>query len=441
MALPPDSRLRRDLRSMTGDAIAFSLMVGVGESFFAAFVLATGHGEVASGLVTTLPVLMGALLQLVTPTAVRRLRSFRRWVVACAIAQAASFTPLVSGALSGEIGLGWIFAAAAAYWGFGMGTGPAWNTWATTLVPRPLRARYFAQRGRWSHVALLTGVMLGGILLHRHKPAPPALFAVLFVLAALARLVSAGFLARQSEPERPDREMQRLRLRPIAARLRGTPQAHLLGHILAMHLSVNVAAPFFTPYMLGPLDLSYGVFAGFTAAAFLARIFALPALGRLGHKVGPTRVMWLGAVGVVPLPALWLVSDSLPYLLTLQLVSGTVWAAFELAVLLSFFESLETRERTSVLTLFNLASAIAVVGGSLLGGALFSVFEGSRASYVAVFVVSSLARAVSLLLLRGVPSAWVPEVPVALRPLAMRPSAGVVARPVVASVPDKPGTP
>jgi MFS family permease len=188
--------------------------------------------------------------------------------------------------------------------------------------------------------------------------------------------------------------------------------------------------------MLGPLDLSYGVFASFTAAAFLARIFALPALGRLGHRVGPTRVMWLGAVGVVPLPALWLISDSVPYLLTLQLVSGTVWAAFELAVLLSFFESLEARERTSVLTLFNLASALAVVAGSLLGGALFSAFEG-RASYVAVFAASSAARALSLALLRGVPSSWVPEVRVALRPLAVRPSAGVVARPVVASVPDK----
>ena len=38
-----------------GDAAAFSVMIGVGETYFAAFALALGTGETIAGLVATLP--------------------------------------------------------------------------------------------------------------------------------------------------------------------------------------------------------------------------------------------------------------------------------------------------------------------------------------------------------------------------------------------------
>ena len=64
-------------------------MVGLGETYIPAFVLAAGLGEVAAGLIATLPPLAGAVFQLVTPLAVRHLHSYRRWVVACAALQGA----------------------------------------------------------------------------------------------------------------------------------------------------------------------------------------------------------------------------------------------------------------------------------------------------------------------------------------------------------------
>ena len=54
----------------------------------------------------------------------------------------------------------------------------------------------------------------------------------------------------------------------------------------------------------------------------------------------------MGAIGIVPLPALWLVSDALPYLIAIQVVAGVAWAALEYATQLSFFESLDERDRT-----------------------------------------------------------------------------------------------
>src|SRR4029453_11863348 len=127
------SELRRNLRRIYSDAIAFSVMVGAGETYLAAFVLALGMGELATGLVASIPMLAGAFLQLISPAAVRKLGSHRRWVVLCAIAQASSFIPLTAAALYGRIHVAAVFAIAALYWGAGMATGPAWSTWAGTL--------------------------------------------------------------------------------------------------------------------------------------------------------------------------------------------------------------------------------------------------------------------------------------------------------------------
>src|SRR5262245_51670592 len=91
--------LRKNLRASVADGAAFSVMVGIGETYFPAFVLALGLGQLASGLVSSLPILLGAILQLVSPYCVSKLGSSRRWVVACVLLQAASFVPLIGAAV------------------------------------------------------------------------------------------------------------------------------------------------------------------------------------------------------------------------------------------------------------------------------------------------------------------------------------------------------
>jgi MFS family permease len=437
----PRSRLRQDLRAIVGDGVAFSVMVGIGESYLPAFVLAAGLGEITAGLVATAPMLVGAVFQLVTPAAVARLGSHRRWVVLCAVLQAASFVPLVLAALQGGISRTAVFCVAAWYWGFGMATGPAWNTWVGTLVPTRLRARFFAQRARWCHAALLAALLTGGALLRRDTPDASSLptFVGLFSLAALARLASAGLLASQSEPLRPAAVAARgVPVGEFLARLRHSSDGRLIAHVVAMQMAVNVAAPFFTPYMLGPLGLSYGGFTVLIAASFVARIAALPLLGRIARRFGARRVLWVGALGVVPLPPLWLVSHDFTYLLGVQLAAGVAWGAFELAVLLSFFEHIDERERTSVLSYFNVAHASATVAGALLGSACFEAFGRSEIAYASVFAISTAARLVTLLLLRRLRDVPVADQAISVRTLAVRPSAGAMQRPIVASIPPPP---
>jgi len=408
-------------------------MVGIGESYLAAFVLAAGLGEIAASLVATLPMLAGAVLQLVSPAAVRRMRSHRRWVVTCALLQALSLVPLVAEALLGNVSRAWVFAAATAYWGFGMGTGAAWNTWVGTLIPPEERAGFFALRSRWCQAAVLAGVVGGGALLEAGggRSGHLGLFAALFAIASAARLVSAGLLASQSEPVPPSDQHRHVSLADFARRFRGAPDGRLLGYLLSMQIAVNLSAPFFTPYLLGPLRLSYARFTLLIATVFLARIAAMPALGRLAHHHGARALMWGGALGIVPLPLLWMLTDWIPALVAMQIASGIAWGAVELAILLSFFEHIAESERTGVLTLFNLANAIAVAAGAAAGSALFRALGPGRATFFTLFAISAAARAIALLALRGVRAVEAPEAPLELRTVAVNPSEGALQGPVL----------
>src|SRR6516165_6423850 len=95
--------LRKNLRNSVSDGAAFSVMVGIGETYFPAFVLAMGMGEIAAGLVASIPLLVGAILQMISPVAVVRLGSNRRWVITCVALQALSFLPLVIAAVLGRL--------------------------------------------------------------------------------------------------------------------------------------------------------------------------------------------------------------------------------------------------------------------------------------------------------------------------------------------------
>src|SRR5262245_62572897 len=143
---------RADLAASTADGAAYAAHLGMGEYYLPAFMLLVGGGQVAAGLVATLPQVVGATLQLFAPIAVRRLGSLKAWVVLCAFVQALSFLPLVLAAWLQQMPVAFLFVVAAIYWGAGMGAVPAWSTWMGTIVPPRIRARYFAIRTRVGNV-------------------------------------------------------------------------------------------------------------------------------------------------------------------------------------------------------------------------------------------------------------------------------------------------
>ena len=434
-----NGRLRKDLIAGHAEGAAFGGMVGLGEAYLPAFVLAVGLGEITAGLVASVPLLAGGLMQTISPVAIRRLASYKRWVLICAFVQAVSFVPLIIAAARGKVSATAIFLVAAVYWASGLATGPAWNTWMGALVPRAVRARFFAHRTRVSQFAVLAGFVVGGCLLQwadGHGAARLA-FLGLFIAAGTCRLLSLGLLAVQREPALLRENIQRIPAREILMRMRDTGVHRLLLYLVVVQGSVQLAGPFFTPFMFEKLRLSYGGYVALIAMAFLTKIAILPTLGSFAHRLGAMRLLWLGGIGIVPLSAMWIISSHFGWLLFVQALAGVSWGAYELGFFLLFFESIPDDERTGVLTFYNLGNTAAWVIGSAIGGLLLYILGTDRFGYLLLFGISSIGRCLALLLLRNVPSTGTPACAIGVRTVGVRPTDASIDAPILPSLPDQ----
>jgi len=406
---------RRNLRVSIADGAAYSLMVGCGESYIPAFALALGLGPVASGLTASVPVIAGALLQLLAPWALARAGTNRGWVIACTTVQAASFAPFVWWALRGHAGLAELLVAASLYWGAGMAGVPAWTAWIATLVPARARTSYFATRNRLGQFSVFIGFVVGGLALQLGERSGNTLaaFAAIFVAAAICRLVSTAMLAVCGEPEPPGRTAPAgaadaglgglaRRVSRALCGMAARPSGRLVAFICCFMFGAHFAGPYFTPYMLKELGFSYHAYLLVFGTSFLTKALVLPGLGRLASRTGAFGLLGLATLAIAPLSLLWLPSAHVGWLVVVQVVAGACWAAYELAVSILLLDAIGPEERTGVVTVYNLALAVATVAGAGCGGLLLRALGEDRAAYATVFAVSCVLRAAALPLLRRV---------------------------------------
>lgn len=435
-AVGPSRGVRRDLRLSMGDAAGYGVMAGVAEVYLPAFALALGLSPVIAGLVATVPLLAGGLLQLVAPRAIARVTSLRGWVAGSMVLQALSFVPLLIVALLGTPSTLVVFAGASLYWGAGMAASAAWNPWMARVVPPRIRSRFFGRRQGLVQATMLAGLVGAGVALHAFAGTTHILdvYAGMFALAMIARLWCAVMVLRQGQgvelaPRR------RMRLRSVAPKLRGTPRASLLGYLIAAIAAASISGPFITPYILHEQGIGYVGYSVFTATVVVMKIVALPALGRLIQRVGVRRVMTICSLVIAPLPLLYLVSDLYVWLLLIQAIAGVAWGGFELGVLMALFDGDDDAERTTMQVAFSALQAIGTAGASLIGGALLAALGSDHTAYLWVFAVSAAARlCAAVLLVRELPRvlARIPMFVVTRAwTLAIRPWGGQIVRPIV----------
>ena len=379
-------------------------MTGAAEAYFVAFALKAGLSQVSAGLIATIPVLLGALCHAVTPWGVRHLKSFRRWTAGAAVIQALSLAGLAAYAWSGEISATMLYALVTLYWASGFATAPTWQTWIPTLVPSAIATRFWAARSRTAQAFLGLGLLFGLVLQWgRALDQEMAAFAVLLSIACVARTFSAKLLASTSEPQ-PDLAL-RLRLPSLKALrtdLSDGAIRPLIIYMLAVVFSVQVSGAFFTPYMLDQLHFEYWQFMCILAATFVSKVVALPGVGMIAKRHGPGVVLWMGGIGIVPMATLWLVSDSIWWLMLLQFLVGIAWACWETATFLMVFDRIPSEQRTATLTIYNIAHAAATVLGSLVGATILKSVGLTRTGYAVVFLATGLMRLMTIFLLVGI---------------------------------------
>lgn len=407
MVHPQPPRLRRDLRATLADSACFAAMTGVGENCFPPFILAMGLGEIAAGLIATIPMLVGSVLQGVAPRAVRAVGSNKRWVIFCVACQACSFIPLIASAATGRIGLWAAFAVVSLYWFGGVGGAAPWTTWIGGLVPAEIRADFFARRNRLIQSCVVASFLVAGAVLERARGTHESLmmFGLIFGFGLAARATSLVMLGATSEPRVDVRRDRAVGLAELARRIARGDETRVLLYLLLGQAAAQLATPFFTPFMIEQARFSYVQFTVLVATAIVARVLATYLWGPIAARHGARRLLWIGAVAIVPHPLLWLVNDSFWYLFAAQCYCGFAWAAWELAALLIYIEGIRGDERTSILTTFNVVNAFTITLGSIVGAAALAVVGAGRTGYFVAFALSAACRLAAVLALRAGPPA------------------------------------
>jgi len=417
--VPRRKTLRRNLNAMNADGFSFSVMVGIAETYLPAFVLARGLGDLTAAMVATVPVLLGSLLQLFAPFLLQRLKSYRRFVVTTATIQACSMLVLMGMSFMEHVPAWSIFIPATLYWAAGLSTGPAWNTWVEQLVPQRIRSGFFAGRSRMCHIGVLLGLISGGLLLRWSVAANTTVtvFSVLFGVGALGRFISAAMLARQTEvvhnrgpstscsasAEVPaDRVTAREKFLAVLRTIRHPGSAgRLVLFLMAVQTAVHVSGPYFNPFMLKVLKLSWVDYMGLLSLGFIGKMLSLPWAGRFANRWGADRLLWVGSAGIVPISALWYFNQNVWFLAGVQILSGLVWGCYELGMLLQFFRQIPADRRVAVLTVYNLGNSLAMVAGTFIGAFILNAFGRDHGAYLAVFVASGFFRFAALMAIPG----------------------------------------
>ncbi len=374
-------------------------MVGLSETYFAAFFVAAGLSEMGIGMLATLPYLIGSGLQLFTPLGVRLVGSYRLWTAGTAALQSFSLLMLAGLTWIGQVNFLTLLAIVSIYWASGLATGPAWTTWIEFVVPRRIRARYFSVRMRICQLCLLVSIAVAGFLLRSssYQDQQILIFVAMFAVAGILRLLSCNALRLQIEKrqwlEVNIENALRAKTSPDVGRLIQTT----LPFFAAMQFAVYISGPYFAPFMLKTLGMGYMQYMILILLGYFGRVLTLAAAGRFANRFGPVKLMLIGAIGIVPMSALWLFHPSVLILCVVQCLSGVAWGCYELAMSLVFIERIPAHHRIRVLTWFNVFNGIAMVGGSLLGGWMLLQFGASVQAFMFLFVLSGIFRMVALL--------------------------------------------
>ncbi|HWO12200.1 MAG TPA: MFS transporter [Polyangiaceae bacterium] len=374
-----------------------AVMVGVAESYLGAFAVELGHGPRHLALLSTLPLLAGASIQLLAPMLCALLGGRKRLVVAGALGQTASLAALLAIAASGSTSLTALLAAQLGFWTSGGAMAPGWNAWMASLTVYTERPRYFAQRSGLNQLALLIAFGAAGCALHHAGASVLRCFVILFAVAFVARLASVAALLGQADLEPPRRvRLSEAQVAPRARKAWLESKFQVATYLCALAFGTHLAAPFFTPYMLRELSLDYKAFAALSATSILAKALAFCFCHRIAKRTGLERLLAWGGAGVALTPLVWACSSDLGVLIFAHVLGGMVWAAVEYTSYQLLLDNAPADLTAEFFSISNCMTGLAQLAGALAGGLMLS--QGV-ASYHELFLLSALVRALPLVVL------------------------------------------
>ncbi len=276
---------------------------------------------------------------------------------------------------------------------------PAWTAMTADVVPLEWRGRYFASR----NVAMSIGSIITTIIVGAFITRIGGLtgFQLALLLAFGMGLVSTYSFAhiREPKPAAAPPAAGAESFRALLQNLRAQPEfLALCGVAAAWNFSLNIAGPFFTPYMAESLKANAFEIGFFAVVTSLASMPAFRLFGNLADRWGPRRVQLITGLLIPLVPWVWMATTRPWHIIPINAVSGFLWAGYNLAAFNLLLMMTPENRRARYTALYQIVVTVSLSLGATLGSVLATVW-----GYNAVFFFSGLGRlAAALLFMRFV---------------------------------------
>lgn len=301
---------------------------------------------------------------------------------------------------------------------------PAWTAMMGSIVPLEWRGRYFSTRNIFMGAAAFLALMAVGQLID--QVGTPAGYQWALAVAMIMGLGSNYAFSRIEETPHAPAAQPGVRQTPLWQQLRH--HKHFIALCAATGLwnfAQRIAGPFFYVFYADELKASAYLVGLSSAAATLAALPGQRLFGVLNDRKGAHWVQLLTGLIIPTVPLLWSVMSQPWQAVPIEIVSGFIWAGYNLAALNLLLEMTPDEGRPSFVAVYQAAAGLGMALGAGVGGWIAQV-QGYRA----VFLVSAAGRLFAALFF----AALFRERPPAMSAVA----SGV--QPLEEAVPETPGT-
>ncbi|MBN2422535.1 MFS transporter [Candidatus Woesearchaeota archaeon] len=393
-------KIRKSLGYSILDGAFYSAMVGFGESFFSVFAVFLRASITQIGLLGSLPQALGSVSQLFSNKLIALFKSRKNMILIFAFFQALMYIPVMLVFFLGEMKVFHLIFFVCIYWILGSILSPAWSSWMGDLVDENRRGFYFGKRNKIAGFASFISFLIGGFILQKFnsgKSYEYIGFVIIFTLAFFSRLVSVYFLSKKYEPGYVIEKKAYFSFIDFIKQATFRNFGLFVLYMSFMNFSVNIAAPFFTAYMLYDLKMSYIIFTVVSATSMIVKYLAMPVWGQAADRFGSIKVLSITGLLTPSVPLLWLFSTKTVYLIIVQVYSGLVWAGFEIASFKFIFDSTSLQKRALCVAYYNVLTGVAIFFGAIIGSFLIKVNNFFWSKFLFVFLISFILRYITSL--------------------------------------------
>ena len=386
---------KQHIRSSCRDATFTSLNIGMAESYFCAFMLALGISEVVAGLGTVIPQFIGVLFQLVSIRSFFRKYSLKNRILLFLSFQALSMIPLIL--------IGWFKISSAiivisilgTYWACLLSLNPPWIRLIGHTVPLKFRLKFFSIRSQIAQSSVLIGLIASGLLLYwaKAKGSELQVFVGIFISGFILKCLSIyEFKKNHNDYALAPGSEHPVAYGEFLRNIRKTEQGKLILFLFFFYITVHFSAPYFNPYMLSKLNFNYLEYMAVISTAYLGRVIAFRILQKKAKSRHINKLLILGTIGIATSPLWWALTQNYWLIMLIEFLSGCYWAAFELSTILLYYQKIDDKERTSIISYITFLNTTGMVIGSMLGAWFMKNLPIGWDKYLILFAASTFLR-------------------------------------------------